>query len=51
MIPLSKATVQMSKYVRDDQKQEWYDNEPIPIYAASIKKLLMKSGTNVNGVR
>ena len=25
---LSKATVQMSKYIRDDgQKQEWYDNE------------------------
>ena len=30
MIPLSNATVQMSKYVRDDQKHEWY-NEPIYI--------------------
>ena len=50
MIPLSKATVQMSKYVRDDQKQEWYDNEPIYI-CCTIIKLLMKSGTNVNGVR
>ena len=31
MIRASKSTVQMSKYVRDDQKQEWYDNEPIYI--------------------
>ena len=37
MIPLSKATVQMSKYVRDDQKQEWYDNEPIYIYCINYK--------------
>ena len=37
MIPLSKATVQMSKYVRDDQKQEWYDNEPIYICCINYK--------------
>ena len=30
MIPLSKAIIQMSTYVRDNQKQEWYD-EPIYI--------------------
>ena len=37
MIPLSNATVQMSKYVRDDQKQEWYDNEPIYICCSNYK--------------
>ena len=37
MIILSKATVQMSKYVRDDQKQEWYDNEPIYICCSCYK--------------
>ena len=30
MIPLSKAAIHMSKYVRDDQKQELYD-EPLYI--------------------
>ena len=35
MIRASKSTVQMSKYVRDDQKQEWYDNEPIYICCSS----------------
>ena len=35
MIRASKATVQMSKYVRDDQKQEWYDREPIYICCSS----------------
>ena len=30
MLFLSDASVQMSKYIRDDQKQEWYD-EPIYI--------------------
>ena len=30
MIPLSKATIQLSTYVRDNQKEEWYD-EPIYI--------------------
>ena len=36
MIPLSKATIQMSKYVRDNQKQEWYD-EPIYICCSECK--------------
>ena len=36
MIPLSKATIQMSKYVRDNQKQEWYD-EPIYICCSEYK--------------
>ena len=30
MMPLSKGIIQMSTYVRDNQKQEWYD-EPIYI--------------------
>ena len=34
MIPLSKAVIQMSTYVRDNQKQEWYD-EPIYICCCS----------------
>ena len=36
LIPLSKTTIQMSKYVRDDQKQEWY-NEPIYICCCCYK--------------
>ena len=32
---LSKTTIQMSKYIRDDQKQEWYDNEPIYICSSN----------------
>ena len=35
MMILSKATVQMSKYVTDGQKQEWYDNESIYICCSS----------------
>ena len=37
MIPLSKATIQMSKYIRDDQKQEWYDDERIYICCSEFK--------------
>ena len=32
-----KPTVQMSKYVKNDQKQEWYDNEPIYICCSSYE--------------
>ena len=58
MIPLSKAAIQMSKYIRDVQNQEPYDeptyqelyDEPIYIAPPNIT-LVIKSGTNVNGVR
>ena len=36
MLTLSKRTIQMSKYVRDGQKQEWY-NEPIYICSSCYK--------------
>ena len=36
MLTLSKRTIQMSKYVRDGQKQEWYNE---PIYRVYQKKV------------